>query len=557
MAAECVDMAEAIVTRGETLSTAPCLRAADMLDPSGELCSTVGYRVKERLEVQQHERAYRDPMIDVLGAAHLLHEGKGDPIQLAANLKAELRSEVMEIIQAQGHLSTRTLPVNALGKTHVGGIETEGMFLRAVHPDQPRWWNRLNEINLKEETMSQAHFGDPYLRKNHMLVTASLMAVDEEPRFKYLRRQGFRPENKKWMIRSHQFVEDGHGGWERITRQLSLGGGETAILEKLYAALEVALPKRPHRLRRLGAAALRKAGIPRLIRTYDARTTQILDTPMLVDMRALPEGIEGIGHMSDQLLAEKYHMPFFCGKPQQAPPTERDYQALEEISQQRETEVDIHVNRLTVIASRLASAAHLSRSERQRRFNDEKIRILQELCSDKPYYAEHAFGKEAMFLYSRSKQFAESGNVQEAELFFKLAVQKSTVVAACGVEVRSSKGDDPLKLDSEAQHCWELSVFGFTMRLGVNCPGCGEQVVAIETDRTMECCNNKCGMKYDKGSHLRSAGVVRESARKRVAAWASLRPPQSRPKKRKDTTRPPAVRPARSGQSPATVARGT
>lgn len=485
--------------------TVPVRKAAEFLDPQNIMRNRAEQLAAER-EAGEVQASF-DPMVDLLGSARLLCAaedcGKSND-EARQNLQNDIRTGVIEATQENGHISVIDVPVSQTGETNIAGVPLYEMFLRGIHPGRARWVNHLGMINIHEEFLSSAHFNNESLRNNYGLVVVSPLPEDVGVDEQTLRREGFRPDSRKMMIRMHQFVPDGLG-WRRVTEQLCLSGSDIKTINN----------------------ALREIGIISMAED-DLTTTQVLDRPFLLRRADFPEGVAAIAQIIDELNQDKTGLAHFCGKPSHAGvPAHEMYANLRAASDEREQSLGQFLGELEDCAYKLARSDTLSFEEQTKLYEQKKLDVVRRICAMHPGYAEHAFGEEAAEHYQKAYQAVENGNTSLAAAELGSAYENSTSIVMCGIEIAqaaTTSAAETSQSDAEKQeaiHCMELKIFGYTIRKEVNCPACskitGKKVDAYETINNIKCLNGNCGYEVCKitGNVVSASATVEQQSKEK------------------------------------------
>ncbi|MGD8373671.1 MAG: hypothetical protein PVI21_02325 [Candidatus Woesebacteria bacterium] len=481
--------------------TAPVLRAKEVLDSNNILRRQAEELASERKngDIQPDF----DPMIDLLGSARLLcaAEDAGRSSQeTRQNLRNDIRTGLLEVVQENGHITVIDIPVNANGEANIAGLPLYEMFLRGIHSGRPDWVNNLGTINVHEEFLGSALFCNEALRNEYGLVVISPMPEDVGLTNDELKKEGFRPDTGKMMVRMHTFKPDGLS-WRRETEQLCASGSDIQVVNN----------------------ALRELGVLDQSE-QDLSTTEALDNPFLLRLSDFPQGAAGVVRILDELKADKTGYEYFCGKESMASsPLSEMYAQLRQSSKEREDNLSEFIDELEYYAYALARSDNLSFEEQTRNYEQKKLQIVRKICALHPGYAEHAFGEDTAEHYKKAYQAVEDGDRTLAEAELDTAFESSNSIIMCGIEVTVSNPANPEEASAQSAeqkqeviHCMELKIFGYTIRKGVNCPMCskitGHRVDAYETVGTIKCLNGRCGYEVDKqsGDVLKQSGIVQE-----------------------------------------------
>lgn len=467
---------------------APVQDARETLDPQQFMRRRAEALAGERLRGEA--QAARDPMIDPLGSARLVcaAEAAGlDTVSARLNLRNDIRTGLLENTQENGHISVIDVPINEMGEAHVAGMPLYDLFLRGIHPGRVEWANTHGTINIHEEFLSSAHFSRESLRQNYGLMVVSPLPEDVGATDKQLRKEGYRPDSRKMMLRMHRFEQQGQS-WRRITEQLCVSGSDIKLINQT--------------LRELGVVKAEAA---------DLTTTEVLDHPFLLRHSAFPEGVAGVAQMLDVLKAEQTGAAYFCGKASAiGNPTRELYSNLGRVSSEREAAFGEFITELEAFAYNVAQDETLTLLEQTKMYEKKKLEVVRRICALHPEYAAHAFGEKAAVYYRAAHDAVEQGNSAAASTALENAFQNSTTLVECGMEIsqenQSSQQESAASQSAaerqEALHCLELKVQGYTIRENVNCPACshitGSKVRAYETVEAIRCMNDDCGYKINK-----------------------------------------------------------
>lgn len=238
---------------------------------------------------------------------------------------------------------------------------------------------------------------------------------------------GYRPFNKKGMVRSNRLIDNGDGTYTRCSKQVSRSNAKAERSQRF----------------------LNLKGI-------DVRSSEYADIAVLGTQFLHQEGVTTLMKLLDS--HQDVDIQYGSRKSYNTVP----YEKLEVISQRREEVAHCYVQKLADFTERLDRAKRnnqISEKQYQQQFKNEVGNILRAICVMDPSYAIDCFGEKAEAGFIKASNLAAVGNTLAALRVLEQNMALEQTVTFCGgslseeqaekAGIQSSSLADLLKLGME------------------------------------------------------------------------------------------------------------
>jgi hypothetical protein len=237
---------------------------------------------------------------------------------------------------------------------------------------------------------------------------------------KSARNLGYRPDNKKGMVRSTHLVQHPNGSCTRIIEQMSRSNGTGHSTQGFLAAAGI---RPPHR----GSSDLTALATP-VLYSIENYTNGVVDLQRHLDYHAGPNIRYG-----EAIGTNPLHV---------------DYDQVRHESGIRERQAEGFLNDIADYAQyldNLVADGAISRQQRDSQYNKKLLHTLRVICSMAPEYAADCFGQKAAAYYHEASEAVLRGDFELAQRIIDDAREHEEVVIICGASL-SDKEEEELGL---------------------------------------------------------------------------------------------------------------
>jgi hypothetical protein len=324
----------------------------------------------------------------------------------------DARTALFEALRASGHLSV---------------VKSKRASLQEIHETMIRvlvggWSNTLPEFEKRrrfqeiceeltiQEFEKRIASGD--LPSDMQLATISdyVMSASE----KQALRLGYRPYNKKGMVRSSKLVNHRDGTFTRVTEQASRSNADATETERFLASNKIST---------------------RYGKTADVR---VLGTQTIYLEQDITEGVIGLMRRLDAFKGKNFRYGETVNDEQIA------YEDLRTESKRREVEAECYIERLAVFTEKLdnqLSLGNIDSKQHHELLQQEILNILRAICTMRPDYAKDCFGEESSKTYKAAAMMAASGDMAGAAGHIQNNSHLEKTVTLCGMSITAKEAE--------------------------------------------------------------------------------------------------------------------
>ena len=318
------------------------------------------------------------------------------------------RTALFEALTASGHLST----IDFEGAAEKVNQHCMQRLLNAWYVCESVEWERdrrFEEI-CEEITIHRTleHIKSGKLPVDTMVATLS--DYPDEPSDAEAISVGYRPKNKKGMVRVTYFSQRPDGSWQRHLEQISRSNSNDGSSQFLVEMLT----DEPAQ--------------------WLNGSTKMLATQLLLDTTVLPDRAVTLQAMLDAVNGEGVR---YGNAPDDVTAMHPDYDHLREVSAERERRVAKFIGPLATAEVQLDkefNRGYISYRTKLARYHRQIETAINEICLFEPQYAAEARGKKAAEYFERASVAYQSGNRRVAFDQLALAIQhvESGAAVVCG-----------------------------------------------------------------------------------------------------------------------------
>lgn len=314
------------------------------------------------------------------------------------------RTLLFEALTASGHLSVVEVS-GSLEEIHAMMLS---VLLNAYSDTLPEHERRRRFQEICEElTRQEVEYGivAGRIARNTQVATISDYISGGTLSEKSAISIGYRPKNKKGMVRSSYLKDNNDGTYTRVIEQTSRSNAD-AIETKQF---------------------LEQEGIP--VRMHRHADVAVLGTPFL---HASEDGVVALHKRLDQ------HKGANIRHGEVSHDEQLDYDELREESYQREQAAECFIDQLASFTERLdigLASGSITKKRHTQLLKDEIHRILQAICVMDPGYAKDCFGEKVQASYSRASDYAARGAHDQAAHIVATSEHLEETVSFCGMSI--------------------------------------------------------------------------------------------------------------------------
>ncbi|HTE57587.1 MAG TPA: hypothetical protein VK694_02500 [Verrucomicrobiae bacterium] len=392
----------------------------------------------------------------------------------------------VEVAQQERRDNARTALWEGLTKSgHLSRIEIHGTFEEINAQVLSRllrgWSDRLPEAEKRrrfpeicEELTIQA-VQKAIVADELPESTAVALASDfpEDMPEKSARNLGYRPDNKKGMVRSTHLVAHPDGTYTRIIEQMSRSNGTW----------------------RSTFGFLKAAGITPMHR--ETADVTALATPFLYSVQDYTNGVVDIQKRLDQHAGPNIRYGEIIG----ANPLHVNYDQVRQESMAREKQAEKLLDGIAAYEEKLdalVAQGLIEQRQRDSQYGKKILHTLRAICTMAPEYAADCFGQKAATYYQRASDAVLTGDFDRAQRIISDARQHEEVVVICGASLSDEEEAElGLGLDSMANNLKNTKeLWGW--KAGIcRVMSCATRPGQTEVGPCSVC--RKCQAKFDKG----------------------------------------------------------
>ncbi len=310
------------------------------------------------------------------------------------------RTSLFEGLTASGHLST----IELTGDQAITNGQVLRRLLNGWSEKLPAWEKQRRFLEIREELIAQQLSWDilaGLMPEDTMIVTLSDFP-EAATTAELAWRHGYRYGNKKGMVRVMHFERQPNGSMKRVIEQISRSHSNDGSSARLVG--------------RFGAAINSSA---------DA-----LGAQMLANRQVFYDGAVTVQMTLDSFRGVHYGN-------ETSNPHHPDYEHLRRVSKEREAQAEIYYPRLAQLEAHLNEKMHSSEityNQKLAIYNQERERIIDEICLLNPDYAVDARGKLAAKYYRKASLAMAAGNHEQGKAYLQQGKHASDPYAspACG-----------------------------------------------------------------------------------------------------------------------------
>ena len=320
--------------------------------------------------------------------------------------KNDARTALFEALTASGHLSVVESERASLDEIHKIML---GVLISGWSDNLPEFEKRRRFQEICEELTTQEFekkVARDELPKDMQIATVSdyLTTTSEKQAITL----GYRPYNKKGMVRSVKLVDHGDGTYTRLTEQVSRSNADAYETEKFFAIQKIPT--------RNGSTA-------------DVR---VLGTQTIYSELDIAEGVVGLMRRLDRFSGDNIRYGEVINDSQ------IDYSQLREESARRENEAECYIEKLAEYTKLLDNKLHsgeINSVQHNELLQKEILNILRAICTMRPDYAKDCFGEDAHKTYEAAAQMAACGDVIGAAGHIESNSNLEKTVTLCGMSI--------------------------------------------------------------------------------------------------------------------------
>lgn len=329
----------------------------------------------------------------------------------------------VEVAQQERRDNARTALWEGLTKSgHLSRIEIHGTLedinaqvlsrlLRGWSDRLPEREKRRRFAELCEELTIQAVQGAIVLDELPESTAVALMSdFPEGMPEKSARNLGYRPDNKKGMVRSTHLVAHPDGTYTRVIEQMSRSQGTWCST----------------------AGFLEAAGITPLQR--ETADITALSTPFLYSIQDYTNGVVDIQRRLDQHAGPNIRYGEVVG----ANPLHVDYDQVRQESMAREKQAEKLLDGIAAYEEKLdalLAQGLIDRRQRDSQYGKKILHTLRAICTMAPEYATDCFGQKAAAYYQEASGAVLIGDFDRAQRIIDDARQHEEIVVICGASL--------------------------------------------------------------------------------------------------------------------------
>lgn len=356
----------------------------------------------------------------------------------------DARTLLFEALTASGHLSTIETTAPTLEEIHETMLS---VLLNAYTDDLPEHEKARRFQEICEELTIQAieiKIANGDIASSTAVATISDYLADGVMTNAQAMQIGYRPSNKKGMVRSSQLRINEDGTYTRISQQVSRSNSDANRTQQFLRDYNISL---------------------RLARHADI---SVLGTQLVHDFS---EGVVGLMRRLDQHQGVNIRYGEASFEDQIA------YEVLASESLERERVADCYIEKLAHFTSELDQKMlnrELSQEQYDAAFQTEVANILRAICVMDPSYAVGCFGEESQDGFVAASNLAAGGDHAGAAAVVAANRSNEQTVTFCGMSI---SGEEAAKMGAEIDPVTKLIQLGqekWKLRKGVcrvrNCP---------------------------------------------------------------------------------------
>ena len=319
----------------------------------------------------------------------------------------DARTALFEALTASGHLSLVKSERTSLDQIHQTMLS---VLINAWSENLPQFEKirRFQEI-CEELTIQQVEkrVAAGYLPPETEVATVSDFVTGAGE--KQAIALGYRPYNKKGMVRSSRLINHHDGTFTRVSKQVSRSNADALESESLFSGMRISTNNKD---------------LP-----ADAR---VLGTQTLLTGS---EAVAGVIGLMKRLDANKGKNIRYGERTNHQQPS---YEDLEQESIRREQEAECYVERLAGFSYEIdqkLAAGLINKNLHQKLLSSEIYKILQAICTLRPEYAAECFGQAASATYEAAAMMSATGDTQGAAKYIESKAHLEQAVTLCGMTI--------------------------------------------------------------------------------------------------------------------------
>lgn len=230
---------------------------------------------------------------------------------------------------------------------------------------------------------------------------------------------GYRPQNKKGMVRSSRLVINHDGTYTRVSEQISRSNADAKDTLLFFAENNITT--------RLGKQA----------------DVAVLSTQLIHEYQ---EGVVGLQRRLD------LHKGLNVRYGESAHEQQISYEDLRLVSAERERVAECYISKLAQFTQNLdtrLSKGDITRDQHQEMFKTEVHRILEAICVLKPEYARACFGEATEAGFVRASNLTAAGDYEAASREISHTRPLESTVTFCGMSITAEQAKS-MGVDSTA-----------------------------------------------------------------------------------------------------------
>lgn len=318
----------------------------------------------------------------------------------------DARTALFEALTASGHLSTIEL-TGSLDEIH-------GMMLSVLlnsysdtlpAPERRRQFQELCNELTRQEVERRIAIGTIPPETQVAEISDFIEGLSE----KSAQLLGYRPSNKKGMVRSSCLIDNHNGTYTRISEQVSRSNAEAVKTISFLQEENIQL------------------------RPAVTADVSVLGTTILHDMS---EGVIGLMRRLD----EHQGVDICYGELRNA--TQIPYDRLREESQYREYQAQWYAKDLAVYTEKLdqkLQAGEINNKQHRELLQQEIKQTLRAICTMRPEYTKDCFGEAAAQTYQEASNRAAAGDTDGAAAYIESRQHLEETVSLCGMSISPNK----------------------------------------------------------------------------------------------------------------------
>ncbi len=321
------------------------------------------------------------------------------------------RTALMEALTASGHLSR----VELTGSLEEINAQVLSRLLNGwsdnlnPHEKQRRFVELCNELTIQEVHRC--------IEAGMLPESVELTEISDYPMAlsdKQAERLGYRPENKKGMVRTTGLVKNSGGTYTRVIEQVSRSSADSSSTFEFMQSADL-----------------------------DGSSAQLLDVealgrPLLTSTVDYADGVIDI-----QRRLDKHSGGHIYGE--KPGPNQIPYEDLREESFRRERRIEFYTTNLADFETRLDQAyigGLISKKEKDNQFKQEVRAILEAICTLTPEYAEDCFGGKAAATFFEASNLAAAGQLEMARQLIHDNRDLQKPIVFCGMSISPEKAKE-------------------------------------------------------------------------------------------------------------------